>query len=123
MQETDPKIIISPFLVTDKFLLLGVHEMDYTAIRNGGSINMRQLIYDFETGEINRYRFVNKDITSSSSARMWEATLPENTGVTMYDVPFLFDLYEKEELAGDLKELVKSLEIEDNPVLMKIKFR
>ena len=122
LQGTDPKIIISTFLVTDKFLLLGIHHMDYVALRNAGGVDAKQIIYDFETGEINEYRFINRDITTSSSARMWEATVPGNTGVTMYDVPFLFDLNDKEELTGDLKELKNSLDIDDNPVLMKIKF-
>jgi len=34
----------------------------------------------------------------------------------------LFDLDDKGELKGDLKELLKKLDAEDNPVLVKIKF-
>jgi hypothetical protein len=122
MPETDPKILLSNFLVTDKFILLGVYEMNYETLKNGGNLEARQLIYDFETGEINRYRFVNRDITTSTSVRMWEATTPGNTGVSMYDVPFLFGLDAKGELTGDLKELIKSLDEDDNPVLVKITF-
>ena len=122
MPETDPKILISCFLITDKFLLLGIHEMDYVAIRNAGGISAKQIIYDFETGEINEYRFINRDITTSSSVRMWEATVPGNTGVSMYDVDLLFRLEDNDELTGDLKEVVKALDEDDNPVLMKIKF-
>ena len=122
MQDTDPKILLSNFLVTDKFILLGVYVMDYETLRQGGNVAAKQLMYDFETGEINQYRFINRDIASSTSVRMWEATTPENTGVSMYDASFLFDLDDKGELTGDLKELMKSLNEDDNPILVKIKF-
>ena len=122
MIDTDPKILLSTFLATDKFVLLGVYDMDYDKLKNGAELTAKQLMYDFETGEISRYRFVNRDITTSTSVRMWEARTPENTGVSLYNISLLFDLDAKEELTGDLKELMKSLDEDDNPVLMKIKF-
>ena len=122
MKDTNPRILLSNFLVTDKFILLGVYEMNYETLKNGGNVEARQLMYDFKTGEINKYRFVNRDITTSTSVRIWEATTPGNTGVSMYDASFLLNLDEKGELTGDLKELVKSLDEDDNPVLVKIKF-
>ena len=122
MQSTNPKILLSNFLVTDKFILLGVHGMDYEAIKNGRSIEQKQLMYDFSTGEINEYRFKNKDITSSTNVMIRDAITPENIGITMYDASFLFDLDTKGEIRGDLKALLKTLDEEDNPVLVKIKF-
>ena len=122
MQSTDPKILISNFLTTNKFILLGIHVMDYQLLKDNGNITQKQIMYDFETGQTNKYEFKNKDITSSSNVRIWEAITPENTGVSMYDVAFLFDMDEKGEIKGDLKELMKSLVVDDNPVLVKIKF-
>ena len=122
MQDTDPKILISNFLVTEKFLLLGIYVMDYNALKNGGDISQKQIMYDFETGQINEYRLKNRDIASSTSVMFHEAVTSESIGVSAYDVAFLFELDEKGEIKGDLKELLKSLKEEDNPVLMKIKF-
>ena len=122
MQSTDPKILLSNFLATDKFILLGVHGMDYDAIRNGREISQKQLMYDFGTGEINVYRLKNKDIPTSTNVQIRDAITPENVGITIYDTGFLFGLDEKGEIKGDLKEVVKSLNEEDNPVLVKIKF-
>ena len=122
MQSTNPKILLSNFLATDKFILMGVHGMDYDAIRNGEEISQKQLMYDFKTGEINIYRMKNKDITTSTNVMIRDAITPENIGITMYDAGFLFSLDEKGELRGDLKEVVKSLDEGDNPVLVKIKF-
>ena len=122
MQSTNPKILLSNFLATDKFILLGVHGMDYDAIRNGEEISQKQLMYNFETGEINVYRLKNKDIPSSTNVMIRDAITPENTGITFYDAGFLFNLDDKGEITGDLKEVVKSLDEGDNPVLVKIKF-
>jgi len=123
MQSTNPKILISNFLATDKFILLGVHSMDYEAIRNGQSIDQKQLMYDFKTGEVNEYRLKNKDISSSTNTMIRDAITPGNTGITLYDASLLHDLNKKGELRGDLKELLKTLDEEDNPVLVKIKFQ
>jgi len=43
-------------------------------------------------------------------------------GITLYDASFLYDLNEKGELRDDLKKLLKTLDVEDNPVLVKMKF-
>jgi hypothetical protein len=96
--------------------------MDYDAIRNGGNLSQKQLMYDFKTGETNDYRLKNKDITSPTNVTIMGAITPANTGITTYDTAFLFELNEKGELKGDLKELLKTLNEEDNPVLVKIKF-
>ena len=122
MQSTDHKILISNFLTTNKFILLGIHVMDYQLLKDNGNIAQKQIMYDFETGQANEYKFKNEDITSSNNVRIWETITPENTGVSMYDVSFLFDMDEKGEIKGDLKELMKSLVLDDNPVLVKIKF-
>ena len=122
MQSTDPKILLSNFLVTDKFILLGVHGMDYDAIRNGRDISQKQLMYDFGTGEIYVYRLQDKNITTPTNIMIMDAITPENTGITLYNSVFLFDMDKKGALSGDLKELLKTLDEEDNPVLVKIKF-
>ena len=96
--------------------------MDYSQFRNGGNISKKQWLYNFETGQINEYAFKNRDITSSTSVSFQEATTPANVGVTIYDASFLIGLNEKGEIKGDLKDLLQSLDAEDNPVLLKITF-
>ena len=122
MLSTNPKILLSNFLATDNFILLGVHNMDYDVIRNGGEISTRQLMYNFKTGDINVYRLKNRDISTSTNVMIMDAITPENTGITMYNSGFLFDLDGKSEIKGDLKELLKTLKEDDNPVLVKIIF-
>jgi len=123
MQSTEPKIIISNFLTTDKFNLLGVYVMNYESLKDGGDITQMQLMNDFETGQINEYRFKNRDISSSRGTMFHEAITPKNTAVTVYDVAYLFEMDERGEIRSELKELLKSLDEEDNPILMKITFQ
>ena len=122
VQKTNPKMLLSNFLVTDKFILLGIYSMDYDKIKNAVFPEAKRLIYDFKTGQINENRFKNRDITTSTHVVMLETTTPENIGITMYDVSFLSHLDDKGELRGDLKDLLKTLDLEDNPVLVKITF-
>ena len=122
IQETEPKTIITNFLATEKFILCGIYVMDYSQFRNGGNISKKQWLYNFDTGQINECAFKNRDITSSTSVSFQEATTPANVGVTIYDASFLIGLNEKGDLKGDLKDLLKSLDAEDNPVLLKITF-
>jgi hypothetical protein len=46
----------------------------------------------------------------------------ENTGVDLLDVGRLFEADEAGKIKGKLKQLLKSLDEEDNPILMKVKF-
>jgi len=122
MQSTEPKILIYSPLITNKFILLGACVMDYKILKDGGDIARRQIMYEFETGQANEYILRNKDITSSAELKIWEAVTPENTGVSLYDVSSLLALDEKGEIRGELKKLLSTLDEEDNPILMKIKF-
>ena len=78
-------------------------------------------MYDFETGQINEYKLINKDC-EPLNVGFREAITPENTGVVMLDVALLFNYDEDGKIKGKMKELLKSLDEEDNPILMKVKF-
>ena len=113
-------IIITNVFASDKFILLYKIEMNYQTLRNGGDIPQKGLMYDFETGHINEWKLIDKNFESYRGMEVWEAITPENTCFRLLNVAQLFD--ESEKITGELKELLKSLEEEDNPVLMKIKF-
>ena len=65
--------------------------MDYETLINNHPIEQKQLMCNFRTGETNAYRLKNKDISTSTNVIIHDAITPENVGVTMYDVSFLFD--------------------------------
>ena len=120
VQKTEPKIIISNDLVTDKFILLDKSVLDVEMAIKERTYPKQALMYNFETGEINEYRLINKD--GYSNNMIVSSITPENTGVGLLDVSRVFEADEAGRIKGELKELLKSLDEEDNPILMKIKF-
>ena len=121
MHNTDPKIIISNDLVTDKFIFLDKSVLDVGMAIRDRTFPKASFIYDFETGEVNEYRLINRDFHSNLG--FVPAITPKNTGVALLDVAHLFEADEAGRVSGALKELLKTLDEEDNPILMKITFK
>jgi len=121
IEKSDPKIIISNELVTDKFIFLGKGVLDFDMAKRANTFPTMSLMYDFETGQINEYKLINKDYESLNVV-FDPAITSENTGVRKLDVARLFEEDEAGKVKGELKELLKTLDEEDNPILMKVKF-
>jgi len=119
VQNSNPKILLSNELITDRFIfvLVGVMEID----KQRNSFPLSGLMYDFETGQWCDYKLINNDCHSLRIGFV-PAITPENIGICLLDTARLFELDETGKLNGDLKQILKSLDEEDNPVLMKIKF-
>ena len=121
VHNSDPKIVISNNLVTSKFIFLSKIVLDIEMAKKGNRLPSMDLLYDFETRQINEYKLINKDI-ETVKVGIYESVTPVNTGVYLFDVVQLIEADEAGKLKGDLKELLKKLDAEDNPVLVKIKF-
>ena len=121
VQNSDPKIVISNGLATDQFILFGKALFDFEMVKKSRTFPSIDLIYDFKTGQINEYKLINKDFESLNVSFRSTRT-PENTGVDLLDVGRLFEADEAGKIKGELKQLLKSLDEEDNPILMKVKF-
>jgi len=120
VHNTDPKIIISNDLVTDRYIFLDKSVLDVGMALRDRTFPKASLMYDFETGEVNEYRLINRDFHSNLG--FVPAITPKNTGVALLDVARTFEADEGGKVSGELKELLKTLDEEDNPILMKIKF-
>lgn len=116
-----PHTIITNHLITDRFIFLGKRTLDFEAAKNGNVPETIELIYDFRTGELNRRRLANKDC-EDLRVTFYQTITSENTGVCLIDVARLFELNEEGKVKGELKELLKTLDEEDNPILMKMSF-
>ena len=121
VQDAEPKIIISNYLATDKFILLGKVILDFERVVRREGVSKTTLKYDFETGQINECKLINKHF-EAQVIEFKDAITPENTCVALLDVALLFEENEAGKIKDELKELLKTLDEEDNPVLMKIKF-
>jgi len=121
IHSTNPKMVISNELITDKFILLTKAVLDFEMAKSKNTFPTIALMYDFKTGQLNEYKLLNKDF-ERSVVEFDAAITPENTGVCRLDVAYLFEADEAGRIRGELKGLLKTLKEEDNPVLMKIKF-
>ena len=119
---SDPKTVLSNELVTDKFIFFTKAVFDFEMAKRSRLFPpVKSLMYDFQTGQLNEYKLINKDFEAGEVVFNTSIT-PGNTGVYILDVPQLFEADEAGKLKGELKQLLKSLDIEDNPVLVKVTF-
>lgn len=89
-------------------------------------------LYDKASGKIEIVEFFNcdgisyKDLLSLNAAvlpRSSYSILPANTMRFCYSSSYLLEKLEKGELKGKLKEVAEKLDVEDNPVLVLVKFK
>ena len=121
VHDSYPHTIIVNHLITDRFIFFGKRTLDFEGARNGNHPYTVELMYDFETGELNRRKLANKDC-ENLGINFAQTVTSENEGVCLIDVAKLFELDEKGKVKGELKELLKTLNEEANPILMKMSF-
>lgn len=122
IQKANSKVILSNNVVTESFIILEKTVLDFDIImRTGKEVPEKHLMCDFKTGQIVESKFINRDYKSWDFL-LRESACSENTYVALLNVAKLVDENKSGKISGELKEHLKSLDYEDNPVLMKIKF-
>jgi hypothetical protein len=125
VHSSDPRIVLTHQFATDNFLYLYKIPLDFEAEKNDQSVIITELMYEFTTGETSEISLVNEDYPSRA---WWEypfmyADLPQNMSAMLIQMSRLKAAYEEKQLKGELEELVKTLDVEDNPILMIVKFK
>ena len=122
VQKTEPKMVVTNNLITDKFIFFTKTVLDFEFVKKTMQFPpIMNMMYDFETGQINEYKLINKDFESSNIDFVSTITT-ENTGVYKLDIAELFEEGKAGKIKGELKQFLKSLNEEDNPILVKITF-
>ena len=117
------KTVLTSLLKTDKFIFLWRIAFDIAAILNNQNI-YTSLMYEIETGRTYHVSFINDDFPSWTwipSADNLE--IGKNMTADLIDTALLKDAHDERKLRGELEKLVETLDEEDNPVLMIVKFR
>ena len=122
VHSSEPRVILTPELKTDKFIVLAKTTLDFEMLAREGTNPFETLIYDFTSHQTNRVVFVNSDF-ASHSLQFSEVSLPQNRGLYAFDALTLITAYEEDKLMGKLKELASTLTENDNPVLVYVKFK
>ena len=122
VHKSEPKIVVSNELVTDRFIFLYKAVLDFEMAKQSRTFPTISLIYDFETKQLNEYKLINKDYEERGFSGFGNAITPKNTGVYILEAHRLFEADGAGKLKGELKELLKMLDEDDNPIIVKVKF-
>jgi hypothetical protein len=122
VHNSDPPSVLMPMIVTDKFLLLIQFVINLDA--NSPGIENKQFVYDREERKFyGRFNwncpviYAGFIFTHSDMHHNWHAFLPD-----VYAIKKRVD-DSSEEVDDKLKELAKTLDDDDNPVLEIMKFK
>ena len=125
VHSSEPRTVLTHQFATDKFVFLYKITLDLEAAKNNQSIATTELMYEFATGETSEVSFVNDDYPART---WWDPFIyPEisqnNMTATLLQTPNLKTAFEKKQLKGELEKLTATLDVDDNPVLMIVKFK
>ena len=118
------KFMTEVCMMTDKYLLL--HVLDKLITQTP-----KYYLYDRENGKIEQVMLYNRDGISALETVSVRGLLPScangvfptHTVAFQYGAGYLLEKLKKGELKGKLKEVAEKLDVEDNPVLVLVKFK
>ena len=99
--------------------------LDFYAAENNKEIPSSTLMYNFETGETNEVSFIDENFTMRKwiTAGLLGPDISKNMTADLIWPPRLKAADEANQLKGELKKMIASIDIEDNPVVRIIKFK
>ena len=116
--------VLSSMFVTDHFLVLQKSVIDDTQPVLRAAITSDTLIYDLETREANKVSFLNSDFPGEKWFPSVGVQIPQKNIVAgLTQAPSLYEAYKEKKLKGKLEKLVATLNEEDNPIVMIVKFK
>jgi len=118
---SDPRVVWANELTTDKFILIGLHTLDFNS--KSGQEKSKILMYEFETGEINEVSIRNADYAMREWSPRDSPHIAKNMTADMMVVPRIIEAYKKKQLKGEFEKFVAKLDEDDNPIVTVIKFK
>ena len=119
---TEPRTVWTIKLNTDRFILLYITTLDFGAMQRRETRRSKSMMYEFKSGETSMITFVNDDIPFGNWWPTDNVAMPKNMHANLIDATRLVELYKGKQLRGDFGRLVSTLEEDDNPILMIVKF-
>jgi hypothetical protein len=120
---TEPNMVWSANLITDNFIVFTIATLDFDGALKNGTFPLRELIYNFKTGQIYEPNFIDNNTSRGWSTGYSDTKMPVNWTVDMLDPLWLVEAREKGELSGPLSDVAATLKEDDNPVVMIVKFK
>ena len=124
VHSTEPRMVWSTLLTTDKFIVLHTAVLDYIALEKGKEIPYKTLMYEFTTGKTGEVTFVWSDFDMISwPLSSFAPDMPKNMSAYLMPAPTIIARYKAKKLKGDLEKLAPTLDEDDNHVLVIVKFK
>lgn len=121
----DPQIMVIPEFKTPKLFFLERTERKFNFEEKKG-FEREKIIYDYNSEFFYKYVLKNKDYPNQNfylNSGGYAYRAEKNTLCQFIPAEELIEANDNGELHGPLKEITKTLKIDDNPVLMIIKFK
>lgn len=121
----DPQIMVIPEFKTPKLFFLERTERKFNFEEKKG-FEREKIVYDYNSGFFYKYVLKNKDYPNQNfylNSGGYAYRAEKNTLCQFIPAEELIEANDNGELHGPLKEIIKKLKIDDNPVLMIIKFK
>lgn len=121
----DPQIMVIPEFKTPKLFFLERTERKFNFEEKKG-FEREKIVYDYNSGFFYKYVLKNKDYPNQNfylNSGGYAYRAEKNTLCQFIPAEELIEANDNGELHGPLKEITKTLKIDDNPVLMIIKFK
>ena len=107
-------------LTTDKFTVF----ITVTGDENNFYLPKDTLMHNFITRETNRITFINDDFPSEKwSPAIGVQFSQKNLAANFILIPNIYDAYNDKKLKGELEKIAAKMDIEDNPIVMIVKFK
>jgi len=82
------------------------------------------LFHDFKTGETSKVSFINEDLPLVKwSNDMFVFSPQKNVTASFLEITVIKTAEEEKQLKGELEKLAATLDIEDNPIVVIVKFK
>jgi hypothetical protein len=121
---SEPRTVWVSNLATEKFIIFAKATLDFELVRRTQSISTETFMHEFETGETSEVSFVNDDYPSGKNWEPAGVSIPtKNVAVSLIQASGLVEAYKEKKLKGELEKVTATLDEEDNPVLMIVKFK
>jgi hypothetical protein len=120
VHSSNPFTVWTSVLTTDMFSIL----IKVTKDETNNAFPIDTLFHDFKTNETNKVTFINDDLPLVKWSNDTFVFLPQkNATASLMQVPILKTASEEKQLKGDLEKLVATLDDEDNPIVMIMRFK
>ena len=123
IQSMNPEIFLLPSILTDQYYFMESAKKEYNFKTETG-FPAKKLMYDRQEKTIYEYTVYNDDYTNKETVSMSMGTINDDIAFCRpIGADVLVEAYKKGRLKGKLKEIAATLDEEDNPVIMLIKYK